>query len=320
MTGLQPLSQRQAHRDRRALAEVAVDRKRAPMALDDVLDDGEPQSRTAAIAASRGIDAVEAPGEERQVMTRNAWPRVADVYSNEAVLRRGRKANVAVRRRAAIAHGVAQQIIDQLGDLCKIAGDRRQIVLQLEVKLATASLRLVANMLDRALHDRPEIDLVRRGDEAVRLEKLTQDLLAFVRTGELKRTAVEPAAIVRDIIEADLANAPKAWSLDVERMREVIVNLVENGKQAGEPVAVRIAEQGRRLIIEVRDHGPGVPAGDRDKIFEPFFTGKTQGTGLGLAITRRIVELHRGTITVDDAPDGGALFRIEIPDGPHSRS
>jgi signal transduction histidine kinase len=103
-------------------------------------------------------------------------------------------------------------------------------------------------------------------------------------------------------------------------MREVIMNLVDNGRAAGGPVQVRIAEQGRRLVIEVRDHGPGVPAADRDKIFEPFFTGKTQGTGLGLAITRRIVELHRGTISVDDAPDGGALFRIEIPDGAHPRS
>ena len=72
------------------------------------------------------------------------------------------------------------------------------------------------------------------------------------------------------------------------------------------------------LLIEVSDKGPGVKPEDRDKVFEPFFTGKTQGTGLGLAITRRIVELHGGTIRVDDAPGGGARFRIEIPHGAHS--
>jgi two-component system sensor histidine kinase HydH len=194
-------------------------------------------------------------------------------------------------------------------------------VLAHEIRNPLASLKGNAQLLAASIEgEKPKAKAQRVVDEAVRLEKLTQDLLAFVRTGELARTAVEPAALVRDIVEADLSRAPKTWSLDAERMREVIVNLVDNGKAAGGPVEVRIAEQGRRLVIEVRDHGPGVPAADRDKIFEPFFTGKTQGTGLGLAITRRIVELHRGTITVDDAPGGGALFRIEIPDGAHPRS
>jgi two-component system sensor histidine kinase HydH len=194
-------------------------------------------------------------------------------------------------------------------------------VLAHEIRNPLASLKGNAQLLAASIEgDKPKAKAQRVVDEAVRLEKLTQDLLAFVRTGELARASVEPAAIVRDIVEADLSLAPETWSLDVERMREVIMNLVDNGRAAGGPVQVRIAEQGRRLVIEVRDHGPGVPAADRDKIFEPFFTGKTQGTGLGLAITRRIVELHRGTISVDDAPDGGALFRIEIPDGAHPRS
>jgi two-component system sensor histidine kinase FlrB len=57
-----------------------------------------------------------------------------------------------------------------------------------------------------------------------------------------------------------------------------------------------------------------VPEDDRDKIFEPFFTGKTQGTGLGLAIVRRVVELHHGTIAVHANPDGDTVFRAEIPE------
>ena len=80
---------------------------------------------------------------------------------------------------------------------------------------------------------------------------------------------------------------------------------------------MRVIGAARRLVIEVADSGPGVKPEERDKIFEPFFTGKTRGTGLGLAIAKRVVELHGGTIAVDAAPGGGALFRIEIPHGAH---
>ena len=97
-------------------------------------------------------------------------------------------------------------------------------------------------------------------------------------------------------------------------MREVLVNLIDNAVAAGPPVTVRAAIEGNTLVFEVTDKGPGVPATDRDKIFEPFHTGKTRGTGLGLAIAKRLVELHHGTIAVDDAPEGGARFRIVIPE------
>lgn len=194
-------------------------------------------------------------------------------------------------------------------------------VLAHEIRNPLASLKGNAQLLAASIEgEKPKAKAQRVVDEAVRLEKLTHDLLAFVRTGEINRIATAPAEIVRDVIDADLSAAPATWSLDAARMREVMVNLVDNAKQAGEPAEARIAQEGRRLVIEVRDHGSGVPAGDRDRIFEPFHTGKTQGTGLGLAITKRIVELHQGTITVDDAGGGGALFRIEIPDGAHSRS
>jgi signal transduction histidine kinase len=66
-------------------------------------------------------------------------------------------------------------------------------------------------------------------------------------------------------------------------------------------------------VIEVRDHGPGVPQQDRERIFEPFVTTRARGVGLGLAVARQIVELHGGTLSVSDAPGGGASFRVEIP-------
>jgi two-component system sensor histidine kinase HydH len=187
-------------------------------------------------------------------------------------------------------------------------------VLAHEIKNPLASLKGNAQLLAGAAEGKQKAKAERVVDEAVRLEKLVSDLLAFVRTGQLERRAIAPASLVPDGVDADVGQAPATWSLDEARMRQVIGNLVENGQAAGGPVAVRIAHEGRRLVIEVADKGPGVPAEDRDKIFEPFFTKKTRGTGLGLAVARRVAEAHGGTITVADAPGGGAIFRVEIPE------
>jgi len=187
-------------------------------------------------------------------------------------------------------------------------------VLAHEIKNPLASLKGNAQLLAGGVDDKQKPKAQRVVDEAVRLEKLVSDLLGFVRTGQLERAPTAPASLVPDGVEVDTAAAPATWSLDDARMRQVLGNLVENGQAAGAPVRVRIAQEGRRLVIEVADHGPGVPAEDRDKIFEPFFTKKTRGTGLGLAVARRVVEAHGGTITVDDAPGGGAVFRVEIPE------
>ena len=114
-------------------------------------------------------------------------------------------------------------------------------------------------------------------------------------------------------IEVEASAAPARWSLDAGRIREVVINLLDNAAAAGPPVTVTVRSERGHLVIEVADCGPGVAEDDRDKIFEPFFTGKTQGTGLGLAIVRRVVELHHGTIAVHPHPGGGALFRAELP-------
>jgi two-component system sensor histidine kinase HydH len=187
-------------------------------------------------------------------------------------------------------------------------------VLAHEIKNPLASLKGNAQLLASAIGDnekaRAKADRV--VDEAKRLEKLTQELLAFVRTGELQREEVDVGEVVRAAAgSAEVDVTAGTWSLDRERMREVIANLVDNGVAAGPPVRVTARVEGERLAIEVADKGPGVPEAERAKIFEPFVTGKTRGTGLGLAIARRIVEAHGGVISVRN--EGGAVFRVEIP-------
>ncbi|HEY0195232.1 MAG TPA: HAMP domain-containing sensor histidine kinase [Kofleriaceae bacterium] len=205
-------------------------------------------------------------------------------------------------------------------------------VLAHEIRNPLASLKGNAQLLAHLLPagDKPRAKADRVVDEAIRLEQLTNDLLQFVRTGALDRAPVDPAALVRDAaasvtaarapdappqIDVDASRAPATWSLDAGRIRQVLVNLLDNAVAAGPPVTAAIRVERGQLVLEVADHGPGIAEDDRDKVFEPFFTGKTQGTGLGLAIVHRVVELHHGTITVHAAPGGGAVFRAEIPAG-----
>ncbi|HEY0476737.1 MAG TPA: HAMP domain-containing sensor histidine kinase [Kofleriaceae bacterium] len=221
------------------------------------------------------------------------------------------------RRQADAAARERERRLASLGEM--------SAVLAHEIKNPLASLKGNAQLLARMLPggDKPRAKADRVVDEAIRLEQLTNDLLQFVRTGTIQRAPVDPAALVRDAagsVAADIAigidtsAAPATWSLDAGRIRQVVLNLVDNAVAAGPPVTVRVRSGRGQLIIEVADRGPGVPEDDRDKIFEPFFTGKTQGTGLGLAIVRRVIELHHGTIAVYPNPGGGAMFRAEIPE------
>jgi two-component system sensor histidine kinase HydH len=196
-------------------------------------------------------------------------------------------------------------------------------VLAHELRNPLASLKghaqLLAERAPEALAPRVE----RVVAEAIRLEQLTNDLLEFARSGAIDVAATNPLSLVEDAVQATdparvdvvAGQAPPTHPLDAPRLRQVLVNLLENALSvtpAAERVVVTIAYDGG-LVLTVRDHGPGIPMADRARVFEPFFTTKTRGTGLGLAVARRIVELHGGTIDVDDAPGGGALFRVYLP-------
>ncbi|MCB9759706.1 MAG: HAMP domain-containing histidine kinase [Alphaproteobacteria bacterium] len=201
-------------------------------------------------------------------------------------------------------------------------------VLAHEIRNPLASLKgnaqLLVERLDEASKERRIADRVVR--EAQRLEKLSHDLLDFVRSGEARRRDIDPTALLQEAADAvapgrftlRVDRAPATWPLDPERVLQVLVNLMDNAvKACPDDTAIdACAEQvGGVLELRVRDHGEGLPAGDEELVFEPFHTGRVKGVGLGLAICRRIVELHGGTITARNAPDGGAEFCARIPRG-----
>jgi signal transduction histidine kinase len=81
----------------------------------------------------------------------------------------------------------------------------------------------------------------------------------------------------------------------------------------GTGIAIDARRTAHEVEIQVRDHGPGVPDEMKDRIFEPYVTTRKGGTGLGLALVRQTVHAHGGRVTVADAPGGGALFTITLP-------
>jgi two-component system sensor histidine kinase HydH len=158
-------------------------------------------------------------------------------------------------------------------------------------------------------------------DGALRLERISTSLLDLARAGSLERTPLD----VRELLEGVAARHPRVrleapraltWPVDPLRITQVLTNLVDNALQASSDseVTLSLDEQPAGLTIDVRDQGPGVPAAERARIFEPFVTTKVTGTGLGLAIASRLVGLHGGTLELVDVPRG-ALFRITLPRG-----
>jgi two-component system, NtrC family, sensor histidine kinase HydH len=218
-----------------------------------------------------------------------------------------------------------QRRLSQLGEM--------SAVLAHEIRNPLASLKGNAQLLvERLSPDSRERSRAERVvHEATRLQMLTTDLLDFARSGsvalkvtspsELLRVAAEEVGEARVHVESDAA--PPRWVLDQERIRQALVNLLRNALQVSpddRPPLARVASEGGALVYVVRDFGPGLPDGARDRIFDPFFTTRTNGTGLGLAVARRAVELHGGTLTAEDHPEGGAVFRITLPAGTENGS
>jgi len=124
-------------------------------------------------------------------------------------------------------------------------------------------------------------------------------------------------------VEIDLSRAPNIVPVSPAVLRQVVYNLVQNAMDASPPnEVVRISAEvtDHQLEIRVADHGPGVAPETRQRVFEPFFSTKdmrmrTSGMGLGLALVQRTVKAAGGSIRIEDAPSGGALFVVTIPLG-----
>ena len=183
---------------------------------------------------------------------------------------------------------------------------------------------------------RQEIQTIYR--EADRAAKIVRNLLVFTGSRRLVRRPVNLNALLQRVVASRQATC-RAQNIEIVRhydeklarlkgdpllLHQVFLNMVMNAEQAvataGRPGRIEItttaATQG--AVATVRDTGDGIPLEAMSRIFEPFYTTKEvgKGTGLGLAIAYGIVQEHGGQIVAANHPDGGAIFTVELPNGP----
>ena len=204
-----------------------------------------------------------------------------------------------------------------------------------EIRNPLGGVGLYISLLERDLRDRPaQLDILRKMSAGLRnLDSVVSDILAFAGDVEPNRYRTPLDSIITAVLEqtlplvetrgvrvhVDPALREKELDCDPGQIERALLNLLFNAIDAvGEDGCVWLRhERGSPadgvVRIAVDDNGPGVPPELRQKVFDPFFTGKGSGTGLGLAIVHRIAESHGGSISVRPRRGGGASFVLSVP-------
>lgn len=214
-----------------------------------------------------------------------------------------------------LASGLAHEIRNSLNAMhSQLALLRKNLPVELAGEDSPALRR--AKQIERALAD---------------LEELVVDFLAFARPAQDRLEDVNLAKLVGDVLEfaaMDLeqgrvkvaaqldASVPSVFA-DAGKLKRALLNLVINARQAmpdGGTLTVRLfADDRDQIVIEVSDTGCGIPDEDTPRIFQSFFSTKSEGTGLGLAIVRRTIEDCGGRIEFASHVGKGTTFRIHLP-------
>jgi PAS domain S-box-containing protein len=245
------------------------------------------------------------------------------------------------QRRALELRVQESQRLESLGELAGgIAHDFNNVI---SIVLGNATLAL--QDLPADARARTRLERIRAAGEYA--TQLTEQVLTYAGRSRPKLVALDLSRVVAEVedllaasarpcpLELDLAEGLPAIEGDQTQIRQVLMNLVTNARDAspatGAPIRVRTrglrAErawleaslgngtlpEGEYVALEVSDHGAGMDATTRARIFEPFFTTRTTGRGLGLAVVLGIVRGHGGAIHLETAPGEGSTFRVVLP-------
>jgi signal transduction histidine kinase len=192
--------------------------------------------------------------------------------------------------------------------------------LSAEQRRALEVVRTHAQSLLKQVNDLLDVSRLEAGKTGADYAEIDLTRLVRLTASHFESLAAERG--MRFAVEAP--DSPLRAEADPEKLERVLLNLLANAFKftpGGGSVRCRLRTErdGTAAVIEVEDAGPGVSPEQRERIFERYGQGAEDtarrfgGTGLGLAIAREFVELHGGEIAVEDAPSGGALFRVRVP-------
>ncbi|MDH3525757.1 MAG: ATP-binding protein [Acidobacteriota bacterium] len=211
-----------------------------------------------------------------------------------------------------------------------------------EIRNPLNALNLNMQLLDEELpagsSQRRMLGITR--EEIHRLERLVTDFLLFARPRRVERgptTAAELFASCREVLDPELRRrggrlevvdrtAGEPLWVDGEQIQQLLINLVQNALAASRPedaepvIELRAELAGGETLLQVRDHGVGIDGGDRERVFEAFYSTRRGGTGLGLAVVRRIARAHGGEVQVESAPGVGTTMKVRLPRLPDTAS
>ncbi|MFZ3234752.1 MAG: HAMP domain-containing sensor histidine kinase [Stellaceae bacterium] len=231
-------------------------------------------------------------------------------------------------RRLADARQRADRLARQVASAERLAAIGRVAAgLAHEIRNPIAAMRLRAENAMLADPEHKDQALAAILGQVGRLDEVLRRLLTVTERGRPRCEAVPlaPFAAACVAAHAELAAAKgvgirleaedAATSFDPDQMRSALDNLILNAVQAapgGSEIVVTARRHAAKLILSVRDQGPGPPNQIRDQLFEPFVTGRVDGCGLGLSIVREVAEAHGGTVRFGVSPTG-TVFEIVIP-------
>ncbi len=207
-----------------------------------------------------------------------------------------------------------------------------------ELRTPLTSIRMYADMLKEGwvkdeASARDYFALI--AAESERLARLVNNVLDFSRIERGRKTfemrTGDPAPVVREAaetlrpylkekglrLEIEVPESLPAATFDRDALVQVLVNLIDNASRHGkDEVRVEAAARDGSVVLRVLDRGPGVPAAERERIFDPFARGANAaggGSGLGLALVRHYAAAHGGRVEVSDREGGGAVFTLVLP-------
>lgn len=243
-------------------------------------------------------------------------------------------------------NGVTVQAIQYIKDVT----DRLKLQRQLrEVEQMTGIGHMAANVAHeirnpliavggfaRQLHEALDADDPKREytsiilEEVTRLEQILREQLTLERHLQPVLAPVDVNQIIKDVRKllshgmlssrirmiGNLADGLPVTMGDANQLKQVFLNVVSNSIQSmpdGGTIEISSEQSGQTMVVTVRDNGPGIPKEIMSKMFVPFFTTRKAGSGLGMAVTRRIVENHGGSVSVDSEIGKGTTVSISIP-------